>query len=452
MKLRELERRLQAEPDNLDLRVTVAAALREAGRSADAVELYRSAAIAYRDRGQTSQAIVACQELLAIAPDDERGRALVAALAGEPISRKLPLPPPVAGAGADAGAGAAVAGPAVARTKTPQAAAMAKPDSGFEAEPTRRRSPSSMDETPLPPAVPYHVADPTKRLRKVSESDLPMSEDSPTRPGTEDGLLPEVSGIANAARRISATLIGAKPPMPTRRTDGPGGGARFDDDDDDQTQPRDLPMGVQRGRPARALTAREVNLESPLIAPAEGDEGVVVPAGRDRVPAGSEPGVPSLAAARGELAGAPVRGRGGVSGPTAQSLLASAFFAPLPVERRAGVLARFSRRSVPPGTVLIRQGEHAPALVLVASGRLDVKADRAGSPVALGVVGPGEHIGEAPLLSRMPARASVVAATEAELLLLSPRDFYEIAGANPGLWAALKASADRRTREHDAPR
>jgi hypothetical protein len=46
MTLQELERRLRADPENLYLRVTVAAALREAGRSADAVELYRSAAIA----------------------------------------------------------------------------------------------------------------------------------------------------------------------------------------------------------------------------------------------------------------------------------------------------------------------------------------------------------------------------------------------------------------------
>jgi CRP-like cAMP-binding protein len=101
---------------------------------------------------------------------------------------------------------------------------------------------------------------------------------------------------------------------------------------------------------------------------------------------------------------------------------------------------------------VIRQGEVAPSLVLVASGRLEVRADRGGAPIGIGAIGPGEHIGEAPLLSRTPSRTSVVAATEAELLLLSPRDFYDIAGAFPALWAALKESAERRTRELDARR
>src|SRR5690606_36685196 len=81
------------------------------------------------------------------------------------------------------------------------------PDSpDTEPEPGRR---SWSDNTPLPPAVPHHVADPTLRLRKASASDLPIAEDAPTRPGSDDGVLPEVSGIASAPRRSSATLIAA---------------------------------------------------------------------------------------------------------------------------------------------------------------------------------------------------------------------------------------------------
>jgi hypothetical protein len=335
-KLRELERRLKEEPENLGLRVVVAGALREAGRHAEAVELYRSVALAYRDQGRTQQAIAVCRSLLQIAPDDARFQALLAALTSAP------------------------------------------------------------DETPLPPAMPYHIADPTLRTRKVSESDLPVAEDAPTRPGTEDGTLPEVSGIANAARRISATLIGAR----TARPQAVEAVEAVEDDEDDQTQPRDLPVGLRRP----PMPTRQ----------------------RVRTPPGFA------------VTGAP------------QGPLAFAFFAPLPVERRPAVLSRFSRRSVPAGTVVIRQGEVTPSFVLVASGRLDVRVDRAGSAVALGAIGPGEHIGEAPLLSRAPARSSVVAATEAELLLLAPRDFFEIAGAFPALWAALKELAERRAREHDA--
>lgn len=379
-KLRELERRLKEEPNNLGLRVAVAGALLEAGRHADAIELYRSVAIAYRDQGRPQQAIAVCRSILEIAPADAACRALLARL-GAPVE-------PVAAA----------------------------PGPEPEPEPGTPSRPSWSDVTPLPVAVPHHIADPTARLRRVSESDLPFAEGAPTRPGGEDGVLPEVSGIANAARRISASLLAVRVeedlsteldtrpirarPLGTleklaRRPSAVSFGADLDDrdtdygdDDDDQTRPRDLPMGVRGVRPP--------GLDAP--------------------------------------------------GPKAQSLLAFPFFAPLPAERRAAVLARFSRRSVPPRTVMIRQGQVTPALVLVASGQLEVRAERAGAVIDLGTVGPGEHIGEAALLARAPAPATVASATEAELLLLAPRDFYELAGAFPALWAALKQSAERNRR------
>jgi len=389
-KLRDLERRLEEEPENLGLRVAVAGALHEAGRHAEAVELYRSVALAYREQGRAQQAIAVCRSLLEIAPDDAQCRALLGALA------KL------------------------------------APGAAREAEPgPRSRQSSSGDETPLPPAMPYHVADPTKRLRKPSESDLPLAEDAPTRPGTEDGSLPEISGIANAARRISARLIKARGDAAAAGAgevdvdlDAAAGAGDEDDDeeptavpeergddggDDDRTQPRELPRGIHRS-PQLLRPPQPLRPPPPVRAPSS---------------------YPHAAAA-------------------AQGPLGFPFFTPLPAERRAAVLSRFSRRSVPAGTVVIRQGERGPSFVLVASGRLEVRADRAGKPIALGAIGPGEHIGEAPLLSRAPARASVIAVTEAELLLLTPRDFFEIAGAFPALWAALKEIAERRTREHDA--
>jgi hypothetical protein len=60
-RLRELEKRLKDEPDNLGLRVMVAGVLRDAGRGAEAVELYSSAANASRDQGRSQQAITVCR-------------------------------------------------------------------------------------------------------------------------------------------------------------------------------------------------------------------------------------------------------------------------------------------------------------------------------------------------------------------------------------------------------
>lgn len=104
-RLRELEKRLVDEPDNLGLRVAVAGALREAGRQADAIALYRSVALAYRDQGRSQQALAVCRSILELAPDDAGSLALVAALGaalgGDPVDREsssgiTPLPAPLA--------------------------------------------------------------------------------------------------------------------------------------------------------------------------------------------------------------------------------------------------------------------------------------------------------------------------------------------------------------------
>ena len=94
-KLKELEQRLRDEPDNLGLRVMVAGALHEAGRRDDAVELYRSVAIAYRDQGRPQQAITVCRSILELAPGDGPCQELLATLlASQQAPRASPPPRP----------------------------------------------------------------------------------------------------------------------------------------------------------------------------------------------------------------------------------------------------------------------------------------------------------------------------------------------------------------------
>ncbi|KAB2891709.1 MAG: hypothetical protein F9K40_18850, partial [Kofleriaceae bacterium] len=59
--IRDLERDLKREPQNLALRLTLAAAYREAGRTGDAVELYRTVARAYLEQGRPGQAAAVCK-------------------------------------------------------------------------------------------------------------------------------------------------------------------------------------------------------------------------------------------------------------------------------------------------------------------------------------------------------------------------------------------------------
>lgn len=342
-KLKELEKRLRDEPDNVGLRVTVAGAMREAGRHAEAVELYRSVAVAYRDQGRGQQAIAVCRSLLEIAPDDIRCHALLASLvAGQP-----------------------------GRASRDTAHSMA-----------------SIDQTPLPRPVPYHLADPTTSLHdKLDFTTQPGERSAPeieieAAPYEGEDLSEELE--TRQRPRIHARDIPAlslpPPTVPITRVDADE--LDGDDDDDEATRPRDMPIGM-RGR-----------------APTQGN-------------------------------------------------LVSRFFAPLPAERRDAVLARFTKRTVTATTTVIRQGESGHPLVIVVRGRLDLRVDRAGGFVQVGSIAAGEYVGEAALLARTPAPAHVIAATDAELLLLAPRDFYELAGAFPALWAELKDTSERRTREHD---
>jgi len=363
-KLKELEQRLRDEPENLGLRVMVAGAMREVGRQDEAVELYRSVAIAYRDQGRTQQAIAVCRSILEIAPQDDRCHVLLDALA----------PPPT--------------------------------------EPARR---SSMEETPLPRPVPYHVADPTTHSVKKQSGialagELPLAEGVDTRPGSEDPRSAAVDGIASAARRISASLI-------------------------DEELAAELDT---RQRPRFESSELERILHVPTTVPFERieiDDDAETPAPRGDDDERTEP--------RDLLGQARLR-------VPLRSALASPFFAPLPVDRRAQVAAMFQRKTVPSGAVVIRQGETGHALVLVARGRLDVRAERPdGQLIQVGSIAIGEYVGEAALLQRTPATAHVVAATDADLMLLPARELLELATAYPALWAELKDVGERRRREHD---
>jgi hypothetical protein len=146
-----------------------------------------------------------------------------------------------------------------------------------------------------------------------------------------------------------------------------------------------------------------------------------------------------------DLLGARTRGnRGSFKGP-------SPFFAPLPDGDRQRVLGRFIPRVVTPGTTIIRQGEHGHPLVVVGRGRLDVRYERPdGVQLQIGSIAAGEYVGEIALLARNAAHAHVIAATDAELLLLAPKAFYEITAQYPALWAELKDTAERRRREYES--
>jgi hypothetical protein len=223
VKLKELEKRLKSEPDNLGLRVQVAGLMREAGRSIEAVELYRSVALAYRDQGRTQQAIAVCRSILEIAPEDAACQGLITMLQGRGTPSRPPpaaLEQPHVGPAVRAATAGTAPGtqqpqqrPASAVTpvhitepvQVPSMPHLRQPDSvdsssNKPADPARR---SSLDETPLPRPIPYHVSDPTSQPHKISARELEEKSSAPN-------VTSRTGGLAEAARRISGLISSNK--------------------------------------------------------------------------------------------------------------------------------------------------------------------------------------------------------------------------------------------------
>lgn len=94
--------------------------------------------------------------------------------------------------------------------------------------------------------------------------------------------------------------------------------------------------------------------------------------------------------------------------------------------------------TVPAGTVIIAEGDHADALYVLTSGQADVSAaGEAGTvPLHLRTLGPGSYLGEIGLLADVPRTATVTAQTPATLLRISDtgfRDALTTFSASPSL-------------------
>jgi CRP-like cAMP-binding protein/Zn-dependent protease len=78
--------------------------------------------------------------------------------------------------------------------------------------------------------------------------------------------------------------------------------------------------------------------------------------------------------------------------------------------------------NVPPGELIITQGEEGDAFYVVGAGQLEVRKD----DETVGTLGPGDHFGEIALLMDMPRTASVVAKTPARLFRLDREGFEQV--------------------------
>ncbi len=100
------------------------------------------------------------------------------------------------------------------------------------------------------------------------------------------------------------------------------------------------------------------------------------------------------------------------------------------------------------GEPLFQSGDPADTLYLVRSGRLGVfRVDEAKPAQFLGVIRPGEPVGEMAMLAGTPHTASVVALRDSEILALPREAFFDAARDEPDLMVELSRLMIRRARE-----
>ena len=100
------------------------------------------------------------------------------------------------------------------------------------------------------------------------------------------------------------------------------------------------------------------------------------------------------------------------------------------------------------GELLFSAGDEPDSLYLVRSGRLGVfRKDEDQPPQFLGVIKPGEPVGEMALIAGTPHSASVVALRDSEILALPREVFFEAVRTHPDVMIELSRLMLRRARE-----
>jgi CRP-like cAMP-binding protein len=207
--VKEFERTLKADPDNIVVRVKLAAALRELGRSDDAVSMYRSVAEAYHRQGRLAQAMAVCRSVLEIEPAQPETQALLLELDTTLLQRNA------AAAQVAAQAPPAPAGlPAVATGKRHRR----RFDGGFEKEESSRGRRSGFTPSSHSGLTPSGSA-PLPVGREVTPSRLPLPaphQEGPLRPASPPPVPPGPVQVRAPSLRFPAPRPSSHLPTPDR--------------------------------------------------------------------------------------------------------------------------------------------------------------------------------------------------------------------------------------------
>lgn len=449
--IRDLERQLKREPDNLALRLTLAAGYRDAGRAVEALALYRSVAIAYAEQGRATQATAVCRSALELAPEDGQLFSLLRHL------EHTTAPPPPQSPPAD---GPVAPGPMLA--------------------PVPRPAPRQMTEPPLRPALPRISAPPPAPMPPPPmppppASPAPAREDNPMLATVKRVPPPPPALRPMLASRASSSELDTPLPPPLPLHD-----ARDSIVEMPPLEPVDEPETVialtqirGRERPSAADFAAEmVTRRRPKLSPRDLEvldlspsDSAVTEArptlprrdASDAEPVTAEQGVldddePTTPPARTPGAQDEFSDRGGTFERSFDHTLAQldpegvalegplGVFAMLPAEAAAELARRAVMKPYDPGEVVIREGDLGNACYVVVRGEVIVRKRSAdGVDVELARLGEGALFGEFALLADRRRHATVVAAVDTELYEIPRPLLRELAAAFPAVGPALES-------------
>lgn len=115
------------------------------------------------------------------------------------------------------------------------------------------------------------------------------------------------------------------------------------------------------------------------------------------------------------------------------------FFAEVGAIAISDIVARLRSRNYPAKTFVVRKGAAGDSMYFIVTGEVEV---RIGGPIR--TLRDGDFFGEMALVDRKPRSADVVTLTPCTVLVLDVVDFYQLAGQQPALVAAIEAEAKRR--------
>lgn len=135
---------------------------------------------------------------------------------------------------------------------------------------------------------------------------------------------------------------------------------------------------------------------------------------------------------------------------SATTLRSMPLFSMLPDSELDRIAQLANSRTVPRGTLLVRQGDPTDALFILISGSIKVyNCDDEGREVILSILGPGEFFGEMGLIDGAPRSANVLARESCDLIVLGKDAFRRCLDEQSDVAWQMMRSLVGRLREAD---